>query len=232
MRKTILIADDEPEILELLKLFLEKEQYNVVECSNGVDAWHSLQGAKIDLVVIDIMMPQLDGFKLLKKIRDEHRLPVIILSAKNDDADKILGLGLGADDFIAKPFNPLEVIARIQAQLRRYYEYNTSVADVPVQTVVGDLTLNHHDCILYKQGRPISLSSMEYKLLKLFMDWPGRVFTKRQIFENVWSDYYVEDNNTIMVHISRLRDKIEDNPRQPIYLHTIRGLGYKLAKRG
>ncbi|MFD3445410.1 response regulator transcription factor [Microbacteriaceae bacterium 4G12] len=234
MKKTILIADDEPEIVELLRLFIEKENHLVIECADGEEAWRCLQQNKVDLAIIDIMMPQLDGFQLLKKIREEHKLPIIILSARNQDTDKILGLGLGADDFIAKPFNPLEVVARIQAQLRRSYEFNPSATEIEeksTQTLVGELLLDHQSCVLYKQKRPIPLSSTEYKLLKLFMESPGRIFTKKQIFEQVWSEYYLNDDNTIMVHISRLRDKIEKNPRQPRYLLTIRGLGYKFTTR-
>ncbi|WP_163858594.1 response regulator transcription factor [Paenibacillus elgii] len=234
MHQTILIADDEPEIVELIKLFLEKDPYAIVEAYDGEEAWRCLENTRIDLAVIDIMMPGLDGFQLLKKIREVYKLPVIILSAKNEDSNKILGLGLGADDFISKPFNPLEVVARIQAQLRRSYEFSaplTAEQEQPSHTSIGELVLDHHECVLYHRSRQIPLSSTEYKLLKLLMASPGRIFTKKQIFENVWSDYYLEDANTIMVTISRLRDKIEDNPRQPVYLQTIRGLGYKFAKR-
>lgn len=234
MRRTVLIADDEPEIVELLRLFLEREHYTVIEACDGEEAWLCLEQGGIDLAVIDIMMPRLDGYRLLKKIRGVHQLPVIILSAKHEDTDKILGLGLGADDFIAKPFNPLEVVARIQAQLRRSYEFAAPapVAKAqPAQTTVCGLVLDHHECAVYIRGRQIPLSPTEYRLLKLLMESPGRIYTKQQIYENVWSDYYLEDDNTIMVTISRLRDKIEENPRQPVYLQTIRGLGYKFAKR-
>ncbi|MDQ0193626.1 response regulator transcription factor [Paenibacillus wynnii] len=234
MSKTILIVDDEPEIVELLRIFLEREQIEIIEAFNGAEAWQQMEKNTIDLAVIDIMMPQLDGYQLLKKIREKYKLPVIILSAKNQDSDKILGLGLGADDFVAKPFNPLEVVARIQAQLRRSYEFTPPITSDPKsnqQTSLGDLVLDHHSCELQKRGISIALSSTEYLLLKLFMEAPGRIFTKKQIFENVWSQPYMNDDNTIMVHISRLREKIEDDPRQPVYLQTIRGLGYKFAKR-
>jgi len=191
----------------------------------------------VDLAVIDIMMPHLDGFQLLQWIRKQSKLPVIVVSAKNQETDKIAGLGLGADDFITKPFSPLEVVARIRAQLRRTYEFNdpalarTVPGDEPAETRLGDLTLDHEACILYKRGEPIVLSAIEYKLLKLFMSKPGRIYTKKQIFENVWSDPYIADDNTIMVQISRLRDKIEDSPREPFYLKTVRGLGYRFAKK-
>ncbi|MCM3337695.1 response regulator transcription factor [Paenibacillus sp. MER TA 81-3] len=232
MGKTILIADDEPEIVALLRLFLEVEGYSVVEASNGKEALAYIQNISIDLAVIDIMMPELDGYQLIKLIRKDYKLPIIILSAKNQETDKILGLGIGADDFISKPFSSMEVLARVQAQLRRTYEFNEadSVA-LDSQTCVGDMALDHHSCMLYKRGQPISLSSIEYKLLKLFMDAPGRIYTKKQIFEKAWSDQYFADDNTIMVQISRLRDKIEDQPRNPMYIKTIRGLGYRFAKK-
>lgn len=232
MGKTILIADDEPEILGLLRLFLEVEGFSVVEANNGEEALVCIQNGGIDLAVIDIMMPKLDGYQLIKLIRKESKLPILILSAKNQETDKIVGLGIGADDFISKPFSSMEVLARIQAQLRRTYEFNEPASgQTDSLTSVGDMSLDHHACLLYKRGQPIPLSSMEYKLLKLFMEAPGRIFTKKQIFEKAWSDHYFADDNTIMVQISRLRDKIEDQPRNPVYIKTIRGLGYRFAKK-
>ncbi|ASA24733.1 response regulator transcription factor [Paenibacillus donghaensis] len=231
MRKTILLVDDEPDIVEILKLFLEQE-YEVLTAEDGQAAIQLFSNHDIDLAVIDIMMPQIDGFQLLQWLRKRSKLPVIVLSAKNQDTDKISGLGLGADDFIAKPFNPLEVVARIQAQLRRSYEFNDRVAEEPPsETRVGELVLDHEACMLYKRGQPIALSAIEYKLLKLFMGKPGRIYTKKQIFENVWSDPYLADDNTIMVQMSRLREKIEDTPREPAYVITVRGLGYRFAKK-
>lgn len=236
MRKTILLVDDEPDIVDLLKLFLEKE-FDVLEAHDGQAAVELFSRHSVDLAVIDIMMPHLDGFQLLQWIRRHSKLPVIVVSAKNQETDKIAGLGLGADDFITKPFSPLEVVARIQAQLRRTYEFNdptpalTEPGAEAAETRLGELRLDHEACILYKQGEPITLSAIEYKLLKLFMSKPGRIYTKKQIFENVWSDPYIADDNTIMVQISRLRDKIEDSPREPFYVKTVRGLGYRFAKK-
>lgn len=234
MRRSVLLVDDEPEILELLTLFLEKEQFHIVTAQNGLEAWNYVRTRTFDLVVLDIMMPKLDGLQLLKLLRQDYKLPVILLSAKSDDSNKILGLGLGADDFIAKPFNPLEVVARILAMLRRTYEFNEPQAAKPIvePTIeIGSLKLVGSDCALYKEGRAIQLTAMEYRILKAFMEAPGRIFTKKQLFEQVWSDFYQEDANTIMVHISRLRDKIEDQPKEPVYIKTIRGLGYRFAKR-
>ncbi|MGZ7440127.1 response regulator transcription factor [Paenibacillus sp. TH7-28] len=235
MQRTVLLVDDNREIVELLRLFLVKEGIRIVEAYNGMEAWECIQRENIDLAVLDIMMPEMDGVRLLQLLRTEYKLPVILLSAKNQDDDKIMGLQMGADDFISKPFNPLEVVARIQAMLRRSYDFNESAGPELEQTedtVNGELRLSHRDCTLYKNGREIPLTAIEYKLLSTLMQSPGRVFTKKQLFEQVWSDHYYEDANTVMVHISRLRDKIEDSPKQPFYIQTIRGLGYKFAKKG
>lgn len=235
MLRTVLLVDDNGEIVELLGAFLAKDGIRIVEAYNGSEAWTCLKREKIDLAVLDIMMPELDGMQLLRLLRTEYKIPVILLSAKNQDEDKILGLQLGADDFISKPFNPLEAVARIHAMLRRSYDFNESnpaQLDIPEDTVHGELRLCHQDCVLLKQGQEIPLTAMEYKLLATLMQSPGRVFTKKQLFERVWSELYFEDANTVMVHISRLRDKIEDSPKQPFYIQTIRGLGYKFSKKG
>lgn len=231
MPKTILIADDEPEIVDLLRIFLEPGGFTVLAAADGNAALDAIQNGQVDLAVVDIMMPHLDGYQLIKRVRQEYRLPIIILSARNQEVDKILGLGLGADDFIAKPFSPLEVVARIQAQLRRRYEFDDpSPTPARAATAIGELVLDHHGCTLYKRGQPIQLSATEYRLLRLFMEAPGRVFTRKQIFESAWSEPYFQDDNTVMVQISRLRERIEDNPREPLYLRTIRGLGYRFAR--
>lgn len=236
MCKTILLVDDEQDIVDMLKLFLEPD-YRVLEARDGQEAMEMFARASIDLAVIDIMMPFVDGFKLLQWIRKHSKIPVIVLSAKNQESDKIAGLGLGADDFIAKPFSPLEVVARIQAHLRRTYEFNdaaaagTGASADTAETRLGELILDHEACLLYKRGEAIALSAIEYKLLKLLMSKPGRIYTKKQIFEQVWSDPYIADDNTVMVQISRLRDKIEDSPREPFYIRTVRGLGYRFAKK-
>ncbi|MCI0768273.1 response regulator transcription factor [Bacillus sp. TL12] len=232
MERTIIIVDDELEIIEILRLFLEMEGFSILEARDGKSALNLIQKFKVDLAIIDIMMPNINGYELIKIVRKEYKMPIIILSAKNQEMDKIMGLGLGADDFISKPFSLLEVLARIQAQLRRTYDFNvSSLNQERSQTCFDDLVLDHRSCVLYKQGREIKLSALEYKLLKLFMGEPGRIFTKKQIFENVWSDYYCSDDNTIMVQISRLREKIEDHARNPVYLKTVRGLGYRFAKK-
>ncbi|MGR9594628.1 response regulator transcription factor [Bacillus thuringiensis] len=230
MKKNILIVDDDKDIIDLLKLFLEMENFFVVEASNGEVALKCLEENHIDLAIVDIMMPKMDGYQLIKKIRETLQFPILILSAKSQEVDKIIGLGIGADDFITKPFSALEIIARVQAHLRRSYEFNKKAIEGKEKQIhMGDLVLDHHSCTLYKSSESITLSATEYKILTLFMKEPGRMFTKKQIFENVWSDYYCADDNTIMVHISRLREKLEDSPKNPVYIKTIRGLGYRFA---
>ncbi|MBY0098186.1 response regulator transcription factor [Mesobacillus maritimus] len=236
--RTILIVDDQPEITELLKLYLEKEGYRVLEAHDGMDAFMLISTEKIDLMLVDLMMPVLDGYQLIKKVRETRQIPIIIISAKNEDNDKILGLGLGADDFIQKPFNPLEVVARVQALLRRSYNYSseetgTSQESKTRKKTVGDLTLDEATFSIIRKDDVIQLTKIEYKILELLMASPGRVYTKQQIFENVWNDYYMggEEDNTINVHISKIREKIEELPKKPVYLKTVRGLGYKFEKK-
>jgi len=232
MVKTIMIVDDDPNIVDLLKLYLNAEGYITLEALDGKTAFDQLKNQAIDLAIIDIMMPIIDGYELLQMIRQEYKIPVILLSAKNQDYDKITGLKLGADDYISKPFSPLEVVARIQAQLRRFYEFNDSFsAQQSSQLKLGNLLLSHRECVLYIKDKPIPLSAREYELLKLLMSEPGRVFTKKQIFERAWNEYYIADDNAIMVQISRIREKIEECPRKPVYIKTIRGLGYRFAKK-
>jgi DNA-binding response OmpR family regulator len=229
---TVLIADDEKEIVELLKLYLENSGNKVVEAFDGMEAWEKMNSLNIDIAVIDVMMPQLDGYRLIKKIRERFNIPIIILSAKSEDNDKILGLGLGADDYISKPFNPFEVVARVQAQLRRFYTLNGTPEKQCEEIQAGSLKLDKASCTLYRDDREIPLTSIEFKILLLLMEHPGRVFTRSQIFEKVWEgDFFDGDDNTIMVHISKLRDKIEEEPKEPRYLKTIRGLGYRFEKR-
>lgn len=224
----ILIAEDEQDIRNLLALHLAKEGYKVFEACDGVEALKVFEENNIDLALLDVMMPKLDGFQVIQKLREISEIPVIFLTAREGDNDKILGLGLGADDYIVKPFNPIEVIARIQAQLRRYYKYTNKNSKNHI--IIGNLRLDKESCCLCKCGNVIELNAKEYKILELLMDNVGKIYTKKQLYEAVWEDLYYGDDNTIMVHISHLRDKIEDNPKSPIYLKTIRGIGYKFEK--
>lgn len=228
MKYRILIADDEAEIRELLRLYLEKEGYEVLEAEDGEATLRILEeNTDIAMLLLDIMMPQKDGFHVLKELREKSNLPVIILSAKTEDSDKILGLDLGADDYIAKPFNPLEAVARINSNIRRFYSLGAKNSRNERKILqVKDLTLDLDGCILRRGEEEIELSSTEYRLMELFMSNPGKIFTKQQIYEYGWQEaYFIADNN-IMVCISKLRAKLsaEDGSR---YIRTVRGLGYR-----
>lgn len=227
MEYTILIADDEKEIRELLRLYLENEKYQVIEAEDGQQALDLLRRQKIDLCILDIMMPKIDGYKVLRELRKDSNIPVIILSAKDADSEKILGLNLGADDYIAKPFNPLEAVARINSNIRRFYALGTS-SGVQDKIQVRDLVLDPDACELTRGEEVIELTSVEYRIMELFMKHPGKVFTKQQIYEYGWGEEYIIADNNIMVCISKLRDKLAEDPTQ--YIKTIRGLGYRLEK--
>ncbi|MBW9146473.1 response regulator transcription factor [Clostridium sp. CM027] len=227
----ILIAEDNQDLRQLLELHLIKEAFTVYDAENGLKALEIFKNNEINLAILDVMMPGLDGFNLLRKIRETSEIPVIFLTARGEDSDKILGLGLGADDYMVKPFNPIELIARVHAQLRRSYKYKMALK-IPDKLIIqiGDLTFDKNSYSVYKDNKQLECNAKELKLLQIFMENVGRVYTKKQLYEVVWEDAYFcdGDDNTIMVHISHLRDKIEDNPKYPQYLKTIRGIGYKL----
>lgn len=227
MAYTVLIADDEKEIRDLLRLYLEKDGYQVLEAEDGRAAVSILEKEEVDLALLDIMMPKMDGYQVLKRIREGSNIPVMVLSAKGQDADKILGLDLGADDYLAKPFNPMEAMARINSNIRRFYSLGAKSQELK-QLQVKDLRLDMESCLVYKNGRPIDLTSVEYKLLRLFMGHPGKVFTKQQVYENVWGEEYAIADNNIMVCISRLRAKLSKD--SGAYIKTIRGLGYRMER--
>ena len=229
---TILIAEDDTDIVELLKLYLENACYRVLAAPDGMAAYELLQQTDVDLAILDIMMPRMNGYELTKKIRCSNNIPIIILSAKNADSDKILGLDLGADDYLAKPFNPLEVVARVNSNLRRFYHLNDVTVTVEAEKVlqVGELTLHTDSLQLFKNDVEIPVTPTEYKILAMLMEHPGHVFTKVQIYENIKGEYFESDDNTMMVHISKLREKIEEDSKNPKYLKTVRGLGYKMEK--
>ena len=228
----ILICDDEKEILEILQIYLEKEGFEVVKAFDGQEALETLYiYDDIKLAILDVMMPKLDGNHLVKKIREVFNIPIIMLSAKNQDEDKIKALDLGADDYMVKPFNPLEIVARVKAQLRRIYKLNNIEESYNNIIKIGDIELDTYNVSVSVKGKKIELTSMEYGILKYLMENAGRILTKNQIFHAVWKEDLVCGDNTIMVHISRLRDKIEEDSRNPKYLKTIRGLGYRFEKR-
>ena len=228
MNYKILIVDDEPEIRNFLRLYLENEGYCVEEAGNGNDALNLIEKGDISLCLLDVMMPGMDGFHVLKKIRESSNIPVIILSARDTDPDKILGLNLGADDYLSKPFNPLEAVARVNSNIRRFYRLG---ADSKKKEAirVRDLELDPESCLLKKNGESIELTSVEYKLMEMFMLHPGKVFTKQQIFECGWGEDYIAADNNIMVCMSKLRAKLGEDPQE--YIKTLRGLGYRLEKQ-
>ena len=227
----ILIAEDEMDLRNLLKLHIEQEGYSVFAAKNGFEALEVIQKETVSLAILDVMMPRLDGFNLLRKIRETSTLPVIFLTARSDDMDKILGLGIGADDYLVKPFSMAELLARIGAQLRRNHEYSYHKQKESKQIVYGKLVLDKNSCCIYKDGVLVELNAKEYKLLEYLMENPTRVFTKKQLYWAVWDEEVYYDDNTIMVHISHLRNKIEIDPKNPEYIKTIRGIGYKLHKQ-
>ena len=228
MEYKVLAADDETELLDALELYTERENIRLIKADNGLTALELFGSEKPHLVLLDIMMPGLDGFAVLRRIRAQSKVPAIMITARGQDYDKILGLELGADDYITKPYNPLEVVARIKAQLRRNYDYREDAGEVELRCF--DLTLSRSEGVVEKSGRPVELTKTEFLILELLMQNKGRIFTKQQIFDYAWDDGYIADDNTVMVHISNLRSKIEDNPRSPKLLKTIKGLGYKLEK--
>lgn len=223
----ILIAEDKMEIANLVRIFLQKEGYEVILANDGEEALKILLNDKIDLCIFDIMMPKMDGFTLIQKTREFSRVPILVLTAKNMEQDKILGLDLGADDYITKPFSSLELVSRVNAHIRRSYKLN----QLETITYIGDLKIDKEKYIVYKNDVDCTLTAMEYKLLLKLLSSPERVFTKSQLYESICGNYMDGDENTIAVHISRLREKIEDNPKEPEYIKTIRGLGYKFEKK-
>lgn len=227
MAYTVLIADDEREIRNLLRLYLEKDGYQVLEAEDGIQAAKLIAKEEIDLVLLDIMMPGMDGYQVLRKIRENSNIPVMILSAKNQDVDKILGLDLGADDYLAKPFNPLEAMARINSNIRRFYSLGAKGKELK-ELKVKDLRLDTEACAVYKGDALIDLTSVEYRIMRLFMENPGKVFTKQQLFEEGWGEEYIVADNSIMVCISKLRAKLSGE--NDAYIKTIRGLGYRMEK--
>lgn len=230
MAYKILVADDEAEIRDVLRLYLEKDGYEVLESADGIEALNLFKRAKPDLAVLDIMMPGIDGYRVLRNIREESNIPVIMLSAKGSDSDKILGLDLGADDYIVKPFVPLEAVARVNSNIRRFYALGAGSSQISAdrELTVGVLKLDLESCLLYRSEEPIELTSVEFRIMKLFMENPGKVFTKQQLFEQGWGESYMLSDNNVMVCISKLRAKLDCDGRE--YITTIRGLGYRLEK--
>ena len=225
----ILLVEDDTEISEMLKNFLITENYEVVTAYDGESACERFFADEYSIVLLDLMIPKISGMEVMKTIRASSTVPIMIISAKDTDSDKALGLGLGADDYVTKPFSVTEVLARIKANIRRNTQYAAGTAAEQDIITIGDLVLNTGDYSVSKGGRKIELTAKEFEILHLLMKNPKKVYTKEQMYSLVWKDAYMGDENAVNVHISRLRNKIEDNPRDPKYVVTVWGIGYKLG---
>ncbi|WP_394924156.1 VanR-ABDEGLN family response regulator transcription factor [uncultured Robinsoniella sp.] len=231
MGSKILIVDDEREIADVVELYLKNENYDVVKCYNGTDALDCIKNEKLDMALLDVMLPDIDGFTILQRIREEHTFPVIMLTAKTEYMDKINGLTLGADDYIAKPFNPLELIARVKAQLRRFTKYNEGSKSQEDIIDFAGLVLNRstHECT-YNE-RELTLTPIEFDILWILCENRGQVISSEQLFEQVWKEkYYKNSNNTVMVHIRHLREKMSGPTGKTEFIKTVWGVGYKVEK--
>ena len=228
----ILVCDDDKEIVEAIEIYLTQDGHQVLEAYDGIEAVEILKKESVDLLIIDIMMPRMDGIRATLKIREEHNIPIIILSAKSEDADKILGLNIGADDYITKPFNPLELVARVKSHLRRYMQLgSTTIKESEAVYTTGGLVINDDLKEVTVDGEPVKLTPIEYNILLLLVKHQGKVFSIDQIYENIWNENAVGVDNTVAVHIRHIREKIEINPKEPRYLKVVWGVGYKIEKQ-
>lgn len=228
----ILVCDDDREIVEAIDIYLKNEGYHVLKAYDGMQAIEILKTEQVHLLIIDVMMPKLDGIRATLKIRESSSIPIIILSAKSEDSDKILGLNIGADDYVTKPFNPLELVARVKSNLRRYTTLGSleHVEEVHIYQV-GGLRMNDDTKEVEVDGEPVKLTPIEYNILLLLVKNQGKVFSINQIYENIWNEDAIGADNTVAVHIRHIREKIEINPREPRYLKVVWGVGYKVDKQ-
>ncbi len=232
MGQTVLVVDDEVEIADLVELYLKNEGFEVRKFYNGRDALDCVRTQALDLAILDVMLPDMDGFTLCARIREEHFWPIIMLTAKVEDIDKIMGLTIGADDYITKPFNPLELMARVKTQLRRYTRYNQADAapnrQLELERDIRGLVINRetHKCSLY--GKPVQLTPIEFSILWYLCENQGRVVSSEELFEAVWGEKFLDNNNTVMAHIGRLREKLGEPPRKPRFIKTVWGVGYQV----
>lgn len=230
-KETILIVDDEKEIRELIAIYLKSEGYRVLQARDGEEGLELLKKNEVHLIVLDIMMPKIDGIHMCMKVREIEEMPIIMLSAKTQDMDKILGLTTGADDYVTKPFNPLELIARIKSQLRRYMKMRGRVSEQNENEVeIGDIKINVATYEVIVADQEVKLTPREFSILELLARNQGIVLSAEQIYERVWKEQSFQSDNTVMVHIRKLREKIEENPRKPRYIKTVWGVGYKIEK--
>lgn len=226
----ILVCDDDKEIVEAIEIYLTQEGHHILKAYDGEQAIRVLQNHPVDLLIIDVMMPKLDGIQATLKIREKNALPIIILSAKSEDADKILGLNVGADDYVTKPFNPLELVARVKSQLRRYTQLGAMTEKKENIYETGGLMIDDDRKEVTVDGESVKLTPIEYRILLFLVQNQGRVFSINQIYENIWNEEAIAADNTVAVHIRHIREKIEINPKEPRYLKVVWGLGYKVEK--
>ena len=225
----ILVCDDQPEIVDAIEIYLKNEGYQIFKAFDGLEAIEKLEQNQIHLIIMDVMMPRMDGIRATLKIRESKNIPVIMLSAKSEDTDKIMGLNIGADDYVTKPFNPLELIARVKSQLRRYTKLGSAQSTENVfQT--GGLTVDNERKEVTVDGEAVRMTPVDYKILLLLIKNAGRVYSIDQIYEQVWNEPAYSPENTVAVHIRRIREKIEINPKEPKYLKVVWGIGYKIEK--
>lgn len=225
---TILMVDDETEILKLMEIYVRNEGYTLLTASHGLEALEILRTHKVDLIILDVMMPQMDGIEACMKIREENNTPIIMLSAKSQEIDKIAGLSIGADDYVTKPFSPLELIARIKSQLRRYKQLNSNSVRDENEIQIDELVINVASHRVAVAGVEIKLTPREFALLHMLAINRGLVLSMDKIYTEVWNEPFMESKNTVMVHIRKLREKIEKDPQQPVYIKTVWGIGYKI----
>ena len=228
---TILVCDDDKEIVEAISIYLKQEGYDIVSAYNGREALKVMQEKEVHLVILDIMMPELDGIHALLKLREKSSIPVILLSAKSEDVDKILGLNVGADDYMTKPFNPLELVARVKSQLRRYTQLGGMEQGNDAVLVNGAITMDREQKLVTVDGEPKKLTPTEFKILQLLMENVGTVFSSAQIYERIWEEDAFATDNIVSVHIRRIREKIEIDPKNPDYIKVMWGVGYRMDKK-
>lgn len=227
----VLVVDDEREIRDAIEIYLKSEGLKVIKAKDGLEALDILENNKIHLIILDIMMPNLDGIRTCMRIREKNNIPVIMLSAKSEDRDKVLGLNIGADDYITKPFNSLELIARVKSQLRRYERpLDLSNQSKHKNISINGLVIDENSKSIFIDGEEIRLTAKEYKILQLLASNPGRVFSIKEIYEQVWEEPFYRSENTVTVHIRRIREKIEIDPKEPRYIKVVWGIGYKMEK--
>ncbi|OBR94839.1 MULTISPECIES: response regulator transcription factor [Clostridium] len=229
-KEIVLVVDDEKEIRDLVEIYLVNEGYKVLKASNGLEALQISSDNEVDLVILDVMMPKMDGIEVCMRIRKSKNMPIIMLSAKSQDLDKILGLTTGADDYVVKPFNPLELVARVKSQLRRYKRLNIPKKVDQEVIEVDDLVINTKNHQVKVGNKDVKLTPREFEILELLSSNRGVVFSIEKIYESVWKQDFFESDNTVMVHIRKIREKIEENPRRPRFIKTIWGVGYKVEK--